>query len=91
MPTEREASAAQPLTVAAFREAMEGLPDGAQVFVNVAGDGTDYAVEYVWASEQIPWSHECDEADEGHRPGRDCPKVMGIEIHAQKAEALDGE
>lgn len=81
--------APHPLTAGELRKALDGLPDEAQVFVNVSGHMPDYAVEYAWQSQQIPWSHHCDESDTEHRPGRDCPKVIGLEIHAIEHEELD--
>lgn len=41
-------------SVGDLRRAMEGLPDDAQMFLNIDGYGEDYAIELVWPSQQIP-------------------------------------
>lgn len=75
-----------PRTVGDIRKAIEGLPDDAQMFVNVSGHMEDYAVDEVWASEQIP----------DDEPWPTDERTTGLEIHlglfpeqpsAQEAEA----
>jgi hypothetical protein len=41
-------------TVGDLRKAVEGLPDDAQMFINVPGYGEDFAIKAVDQSEQIP-------------------------------------
>lgn len=50
----RPDSVETPRTVGDLRKAIDGLPDDAQMFINIEGHGEDYAVSEVWASVQIP-------------------------------------
>lgn len=60
-----------PRTVGNLRAAIDGLPDDAQVFVNVSGHMEDYAIDEVWVSEQIP----------DGEPWPTNKRVLGLEIH----------
>lgn len=60
-----------PRTVGDLRKAVDGMPDEAQMFVNVSGHAEDYAVDEVWASEQIP----------DGEPWPTDKRTVGLEIH----------
>lgn len=63
-----------PRTVGDLRRAIDGMPDGAQMIVNVSGHGEDYAVELVMPSVQIPAGAQWDEDE----------RTVGLEIHLGK-------
>lgn len=60
------------LKVGDLRKAMEGMPDDAQMFVTISGQGEDFAVKAAWQSLQIP---------EGVKDWRNADQVFGLEIH----------
>lgn len=79
------------MSVRDLRAALDGAPDEAQIVVMVGGQ-EDRGVFAAWQSTLIPWSHDCTDAPDEHRPGRDCPTVVSFEIHAETAsEAGDTE
>jgi hypothetical protein len=68
----RELKDGTSLKVGDLREAMDGLPDDAQMFVSIAGQGEDFAVKQAWASQQVP---------DGVKDWRTAGTVVGLEIH----------
>lgn len=68
------------MRVGDLRKAMEGLPDDAQMFINIPDYGEDFAIKACWASEQIPASVSEWPTDK---------RTVGLEIHLGKFE--DGE
>lgn len=79
------------MSVRDLRAALEGVPDEAQIVVMVSGQ-EDQGIFAAWQSTLIPWSHDCTDAPDEHRPGRDCPTVTSFEIHVEAAsEAGDTE
>ena len=64
-------------TVGDLRKAIEGLPDDAQMFINIDGHGEDFAIKAVNQSTQIPFGVEEWPTDE---------RCVGLEIHVGKYE-----
>ena len=80
----------QMLTVGQVREALNGLPDDAMIAVTSGlPDGMDRGVTTVLRTDDlIPWSHDCTDAPPEHRPGRDCPTVVGVELWLASTDEL---
>lgn len=64
-------------TVGDVRKAIEGLPDDAQMFINIPGYGEDFAIKAIDQSTQIPFSVDEWPTDE---------RCVGLEIHVGKYE-----
>lgn len=69
-------------TVGDLRTAMADCNASDQIVVMQSGR-EDMAVEDAGAALLIPWGHDCADAEEGHKPGRDCPTGHAFEIHIQ--------
>ena len=67
-------------TVGDLRKAIEGMPDDAQMFINIPGHGEDFAVKAVDQSTQIPFGVTEWPTDK---------RTVGLEIHLGTYE--DGE
>lgn len=67
-------------TVGDLRKAIEGLPDDAQMFINIPHHGDDFAIKAVDPTEQIPVSVTEWPTDK---------RTVGLEIHLGQFE--DGE
>lgn len=64
-------------TVGDVRKAIEGMPDDAQMFINIDGYGEDFAIKAIDQSTQIPFGVEEWPTDE---------RCVGLEIHVGKYE-----
>ena len=81
----------QMLTVGQVRKALRDLPDDAMIAVTSGlPDGMDRGVTTVFApiGGIIPWSHDCTDAPPEHRPGHDCPTVVGAELWLASTDEL---
>jgi hypothetical protein len=79
---ESAASDAPFLTVGRLREAMQHLPDEAQMVVTSSpGHRFDLGIVETLTVPLIRWDHNCDDAPEAdHQPGADCPVVPSLEL-----------
>lgn len=64
-------------TVGDVRKAIEGMPDDAQMFINIPGYGEDFAIKAIDQSAQIPFGVEKWPTEE---------RCVGLEIHVGKYE-----
>lgn len=79
------------MTVGQVREALKDLPDDAMLAVTRGNpDGMDRGVAEVHQpSYLIPWSHDCTDAPEDHKPGKDCPTTLGAELWIASTDELE--
>lgn len=77
------------LTIGDLRAAIDGLPDDTQIVVTDSLSHT-YEQGFYAASPAylIPWEHDCTDAPEDHKPGRDCPTVLSLELWATSFDEL---
>src|SRR6476619_2056541 len=80
----------RPMTVGELRAVIDGAGDEEQIVIMTPGN-EDMAVIAAWGSTLIPWTHDCTDWDtKRHRPGKDCPTVPALGIHAQPIGEFEG-
>ena len=69
------------LTVGQLREAMRLLPDESQIAITSSNNHQDdLGIGHAMAAPLIAWDHDCRDVVGEHRPGRDCPIALGLDL-----------
>jgi len=77
------------MTVGELRAVIADMKDDEQITIMSSGND-DMAVIAAWGSLLIPWTHDCTDWDKRHRPGKDCPTIPALEIHAHPITEFKG-
>ena len=81
------------LTVGDLREALKWAKDDEMIIIQ-PGHGLPQdplVLTRVFTGQyMIPWEHDCTDSDDpDHHAGIACPKVIGVELEAQRYEELE--